>query len=150
MGLPGIGAIRQDAKGISGRIEQGVSRFAHMAWSGTREEVIDEQVSGMFISLIPFVTPGQAEVLQEIIHRYSAIRRPDAIQPAFDAVLGIVDEVFPVEEQDVRQAKDILFAMGRLSSRDALHLAIMRRHSVREIMSFDSGFDGLPGISRIA
>ena len=28
-----------------------------------------------------------AEVLQEILHRYHAIRRHDAIQPAFDAVL---------------------------------------------------------------
>jgi predicted nucleic acid-binding protein len=32
-----------------------------------------------------------AEVLQEILHRYVAIDRRDAIQPAFDALLGIVD-----------------------------------------------------------
>ena len=32
-----------------------------------------------------------AEVLQEILHRYVAINRRDAIQPAFDALLGIVD-----------------------------------------------------------
>ncbi|MGH3545583.1 MAG: type II toxin-antitoxin system VapC family toxin [Mycobacteriales bacterium] len=35
-----------------------------------------------------------AEVLQEILHRYSAIHRPEAIAPAFDAVLGITDTVF--------------------------------------------------------
>ena len=29
-----------------------------------------------------------AEVLQEILHRYVAINRRDAIQPAFDALLG--------------------------------------------------------------
>ena len=34
-----------------------------------------------------------AEVLQEILHRYVAIDRRDAIQPAFDALLGIVDQV---------------------------------------------------------
>ena len=34
-----------------------------------------------------------AEVLQEILHRYVAIDRPDAIQPAFDALLGVVDQV---------------------------------------------------------
>ena len=33
-----------------------------------------------------------AEVLQEILHRYVAINRRDAIQPAFDALLGIADE----------------------------------------------------------
>jgi hypothetical protein len=37
-----------------------------------------------------------AEVLQEILHRYSAIARSDAIQPAFEALLGVVDEVFPI------------------------------------------------------
>jgi uncharacterized protein len=35
-----------------------------------------------------------AEVLEEILHRYVAIERPDAIQPAFDALLGVVDDVF--------------------------------------------------------
>ena len=33
-----------------------------------------------------------AEVLQEILHRYVAIDRRDAIQPAFDALLGVVDQ----------------------------------------------------------
>ena len=31
------------------------------------------------------------EVLQEILHRYTAINRREAIQPAFDAILGVVD-----------------------------------------------------------
>lgn len=91
-----------------------------------------------------------AEVLQEILHRYAAIHRPDAIQPAFNAILGVVDEVFAIEEQDVRQAKDILLGTPRLTSRDALHAAVMRRHEVREIMSFDRGFDGLPGVVRLS
>ena len=89
-----------------------------------------------------------AEVLQEILHRYRAISRPDAIQPAIDALLGVVDEVFPVEGRDVLLAKDILLGAPRLSARDALHVAIMRRHAVKTIMSFDSGFDGIPGIDR--
>ncbi|MHB8635879.1 MAG: hypothetical protein ACYC96_05340 [Fimbriimonadaceae bacterium] len=38
-----------------------------------------------------------AGVFQEILHRYGAITRKDAIQPAFDALLGIVDEVFPID-----------------------------------------------------
>ena len=38
-----------------------------------------------------------AEVLQEILHRYVAINRRDAIQPAFDALLGIVDQVLPID-----------------------------------------------------
>jgi len=90
-----------------------------------------------------------AKVLQEILHRYTAIDRKDAIQPAFDAIVGIVDEVFPIEAADVEQAKTVLAGSRRLSARDALHIAIMERHGVDRILSFDTGFDARPGIVRI-
>lgn len=90
-----------------------------------------------------------AEVLQEILHRYVGIRRRDAIQPAFDALLGIVDEVFPVERQDVEAAKKVLDGMPGVSARDALHIAVMRRREVDRILSFDTGFDGVPGLTRV-
>ena len=90
-----------------------------------------------------------AEVLQEILHRYRAIDRLDAIQPAFQALLGVVDEVFPIEERDVLAAKDILLGAPRLSSRDALHVAVMRRQGVASILSFDRGFDGVAGLTRL-
>jgi hypothetical protein len=90
-----------------------------------------------------------AEVLQELLHRYAAIGRPDAIQPAFDSLLGVTDEVFPVERIDAEKAKDVLLGSKGLSARDALHVAIMRRYGVSEILSFDTGFDGCPGIKRL-
>jgi predicted nucleic acid-binding protein len=91
-----------------------------------------------------------AEALQEILHRYVAIDRRDAIQPAFDALLGVVDEVFPVDAVAVERAKAIVLGHRRLSARDALHLAVMERHGVRRIMSFDAGFDGFPGVERLS
>lgn len=91
-----------------------------------------------------------AEVLQEILHRYTAIRRPDAIQPAFNALLGVVDEVFPIEGQDVESARDLLLGKSGLSSRDALHVAIMRRHGLRQVLTFDTAFDRAPGVERIS
>lgn len=90
-----------------------------------------------------------AEVLQEILHRYVSIGRRDAIQPALDALLGVVDEVFPVEQADVEGAKKALDGIPSLSARDALHVAVMRRRDVRRIMTFDTGFDQAPGLSRI-
>ena len=90
-----------------------------------------------------------AEVLQEILHRYVAIDRRAAIQPAFDVLLGIVDEVFPVDTQAVERAKSILYGKPRLSARDAIHLATMAANGTTRIMSFDSGFDGYPGVERI-
>jgi predicted nucleic acid-binding protein len=91
-----------------------------------------------------------AEVLQEILHRYVAIERPDAIQPAFDALLGVVDEVFAVDRDAVERAKRIVLGHRRISARDAIHVATMEQHAVGRIMSFDSGFDGLPGIERLS
>jgi predicted nucleic acid-binding protein len=90
-----------------------------------------------------------AEVFQEILHRFVAISRRDAIQPAFDALLAIADEVFPVNLPDVERAKTIVFGNQRLSARDALHLAVMERQGVERILSFDRGFDDFPGIERI-
>ena len=91
-----------------------------------------------------------AEVFQEILHRYAAIKRKDAISPAFQAISGIVDEVFAVELRDVERAKDILLGTQRLSARDSLHLAIMERNQIETILSFDAGFDEYPGITRLA
>ena len=91
-----------------------------------------------------------AEVMQEILHRYVAIERPDAIQPALDALLGLVDEVFPVDRDAVERAKRIVLGQRRLSARDAIHVATMEQHAVARIMSFDTGFDGVPGIERIS
>ena len=90
-----------------------------------------------------------AEVLQEILHRYVAIDRRDAIQPAFDVLLNVVDEVLPVDQAAAERAKDIVMGHRRLSARDALHVALMEQHRIERILSFDSGFDGFPGITRL-
>ena len=91
-----------------------------------------------------------AEVLQEILHRYVAINRRDAIQPAFDSLLGIIDDVLAVDHAVLERAKKIVFGHARLSARDAVHLAVMEQHNIDRILSFDAGFDGFPGITRLS
>ena len=88
-------------------------------------------------------------MLQELCHRYAAIGRGDAIQPAFDATLQIVDDVLPVERRDAEAAKDIVLRYAALSARAALHVAVMSHHRIERIMSFDRGFDAVPGIERV-
>src|SRR5207249_1817867 len=90
-----------------------------------------------------------AEVLQEILHRYVAINRRDAIQPAFDALLGVVDEVLPIDRSAVDRAKAIVLLRQPMTARDALHLAIMEQHGIHRILTFDTGFDGIPGVERV-
>jgi len=92
---------------------------------------------------------SDVEVLQEILHRYVSIDRREMIQPAFDALLGVVDEVFSVQTSTVGRAKEIVLARRKFSARDALHLAVMEEQGVKEILTFDAGFDGYPGITRL-
>ena len=89
-----------------------------------------------------------AEVFQEILHRYVAIQRREAIGPAVSTLLSIIDEVFPIEKADVLRAAEIAEHRLQFSARDALHLAVMERHGISSILSFDADFDRWPEIGR--
>jgi predicted nucleic acid-binding protein len=90
-----------------------------------------------------------AEVLQELLHRYTAIKRRDAIDAAFEALLGIVDVVHGIELEDVERARRLLDGTDRLSARDAIHLAVMQRHEIDRILTFDEAFDVVIGVDRV-
>ncbi|MGA2186014.1 MAG: type II toxin-antitoxin system VapC family toxin [Bryobacteraceae bacterium] len=90
-----------------------------------------------------------AEVLQEILHRYTAIDKREAIGPAFQLTLGIVDEVIPIEKPAVLRAGEIAQSRAMMSARDAVHIAVMEHHGIRSILSFDGDFDRWPGLQRI-
>ena len=91
-----------------------------------------------------------AEVLQEILHRYAAIDRREAIAHALQVLLAMVDEVFPIEREDVLRAAVIVSGTGRQSARDALHIAVMERYGVSAIFSFDRDYDRHPSLERIS
>ena len=89
------------------------------------------------------------EVYQEILHRYTAIRRLDAIDVAFASLDAITDEVLPFGISEVRAAKALLDSVDGISARDALHVAVMRQAGIHRILSFDQGFDTCPGVERV-
>ena len=47
------------------------------------------------------------------------------------------------------RAREVLFSIPSVSSRDALHIAVMDRRNVSRILSFDRGFDRAPGFRRL-
>ncbi len=91
-----------------------------------------------------------AEVLQEILHRYTAIGKREAIGAALRAILAAADEVFAIEKRDALRAAEIVRQQSAMSARDALHIAIMERYRIPSILSFDADFDGWPGLRRIS
>ena len=85
------------------------------------------------------------EVVQELLHRYTAINRRDAIEPAIKVTLDIVDDIFAIEKADVLRAAEIVQSRVLFSARDALHIAIIERHGIVEILSFDSRLRSMAG-----
>lgn len=89
------------------------------------------------------------EVIQEILHRYVAIARREAIQPALDALLALVDDILPIDEHLAIRAKDLILAYPLLSARDAIHVAVMEAHSIRSILTFDEDFRRIPNLDLV-
>jgi predicted nucleic acid-binding protein len=50
--------------------------------------------------------------------------RAEAIQPEFDAIQEVVDEVFPIGPTIVERAKSFVLGHRTLSARDAIHAAV--------------------------
>ena len=90
-----------------------------------------------------------AEVYQEILHRYSAINRFNALEDAFESLNRLVSAVIPIHKEHVERAKEILASVRTVSARDALHLAVMEQAGIHQLLSYDRGFDAIPGVERL-
>lgn len=90
-----------------------------------------------------------AEVMQELLHLFSKRPASAALQQALNALRGLADEIYPVEAEDVDRAHGVWRAHPGLSSRDALHVAVMQRRGVSRILSYDRDFDRVATIERV-
>lgn len=64
------------------------------------------------------------------------------------AIRGLVDAVLSIELVDVLRAHRLL-STPSLQARDAIHVAVMQRHDIGLVMSFDHAFDEVPGLTRV-
>ena len=92
---------------------------------------------------------SDVEILQEILYRYRAVRRPSVGFAVFDTFIATIPRIYPIILSDLRTSRAILAQHPDVEPRDALHVAVMRRTAVRSIVSYDEHFDGIPGIDRI-
>ena len=90
-----------------------------------------------------------AEVLQEILHRYFSIGRPDIARTVYRAATEICSEIVPITERHTARALDLLAHHPRLSARDAVHVATMDDRGIRRILSTDRDFDAVDLVERI-
>jgi predicted nucleic acid-binding protein len=95
----------------------------------------------------PYVT--SAEVYQEVVHRYVAIDRRQAIKDCFDLLDNLVHNVYPITREDTERAAAISLSQRRLSGRDCLHIAVMERYGVKRVLTCDEDFDLWAGLIRL-
>lgn len=90
-----------------------------------------------------------AEVLQEILHRYRAIGRWVDGRKVYDNARRIFALVLPVTAETVDRARLLLDEHPALMARDALHAAFVLEHGLDAVCSFDRDFDRIAGLTRI-
>jgi len=90
-----------------------------------------------------------AEVLQEILHRYRSIRRWSEGRRVYDLVRQVVARVVPVRVEILDRARALLDEYVELTARDALHAAACLHHEARGLCSYDRDFDGIAGLRRL-
>ncbi len=87
------------------------------------------------------------EVLQEILYRYTGLKRLDLARQVYDLFVQICPTVFPVTLADTDRARDLL--VPGAGARDAVHVAVMLNNDVHHIATFDTGFDRFKGVERV-
>ncbi len=90
-----------------------------------------------------------AEVHQEILHRYLAIGLNAKAREVSEDFEAMVPRVFGVSMDDVRLARDLSATYSRLPARDLLHVAVMLNNGVTRILSADRHFDAISEIQRV-
>jgi predicted nucleic acid-binding protein len=92
-----------------------------------------------------------AEVIQEILHRYGALGRyADAVNMAKDLMI-VVPQVLPITAADMQSALAVFQQHGLqgMRARDAIHVAVMQNHGLTQVISSDTRFDLVAGLTRL-
>lgn len=91
-----------------------------------------------------------AEVFQEILYRYLHIGEREKGFKVFDHFYRIMaGRILSIDDADVQQARNLAERYATLSARDVIHLGVMRRHQLRDIITADTGFDAIEEIRRL-
>jgi predicted nucleic acid-binding protein len=91
-----------------------------------------------------------AEILQEVLHRYRSLgRRRDGFR-LYDLTRTVVRTVLPVTDAVMDEARSLLESHPRLSARDAVHAGVCLVFSADAFCSYDRDFDRIEGLRRVA
>lgn len=106
------------------------------------------------VALLEQVAAGEveatidAEVLQEILHRYRAINRWDDGRQVYDLTRRLFPVVIPVTARILDRARLLLDTDATIMARDALHAAVVLEERLDGVVSYDRDFDRIAGVVR--
>lgn len=103
------------------------------------------------VAAYPYAFVTDAEVLQELMHRYLAIHQWHTYgRELFSKFRELADgRIEAIYARDVELAAQLVDQYPRLSARDLIHLAVMRRLGITQIVTADKAFDALPDVQRL-
>jgi predicted nucleic acid-binding protein len=109
---------------------------------------------GPSVRLLERVAAGEveatidAEVLQEILHRYRSIGRWDDGRRVYDLSRRLFPSVVPVTAAVLDRARRVLDGDDGIMARDALHAAVVMTEGLEAVCSWDRDFDRIRGLVR--
>jgi predicted nucleic acid-binding protein len=89
------------------------------------------------------------EVIQELIHRFVSIGRPDVARDLSKEALDLFAPVVPITHAVMRRVPDLVARYPTLDARDLVHVATCIHEGINEIISADRGYDPVTEVRRI-
>jgi len=89
------------------------------------------------------------EVVQEILHRYLSVNRPDLAKTVARDAQDLFAPVVPITHALMRRVPELADKYPRLQARDLVHVATCIHEGVTEIVSPDKAFDEVAEVRRI-
>jgi predicted nucleic acid-binding protein len=89
------------------------------------------------------------EVVQEILHRFISLRRPDVGLVQAAQAMDFFAPVLPITHALMRRVPDLAIKYPSLAARDLVHVATCIHEGITDIISPDRGFDQVAEVRRI-
>jgi uncharacterized protein len=90
-----------------------------------------------------------SEVVQEILHRFVSLRRPEIGIAMVQLTMEVFAPVLPITHALMRRVPELAARYPSLSARDLVHVATCIHEGISEIITPDRGFDQVVELRRI-
>ncbi len=90
-----------------------------------------------------------AEVLQEVLHRYRALNRWKEGRKVYDSARRIFPVVISITADVMDLCRALMDEYPKLMARDALHAAVVHLNGFESMCSYDKDFDVIRDIERL-